>query len=194
MDLRDIVVVGHSTGGGEVVRFAARPGAGRVSKVVTVGSVAPVMVQSASNPEGTPIGAFDEIRADVLADRSQFYQELSVPFYGANRAGAAVSQGQRDQFWRLGMQVGLKAAYDCVKAFSETDFTDDLRALQVPILIAHGDDDQIVPIARLGPQGDRAGQAGHPQGVPRRPARHPGRLPARFRRGPVGLHRRVNQP
>ncbi|MGB8381881.1 MAG: alpha/beta hydrolase [Dermatophilaceae bacterium] len=147
LDLRDIVVVGHSTGGGEVVRYAARSGAGRVSKVVTVGSVAPVMVQSASNPEGTPIGAYDEIRAAVLADRSQFFQDLSIPFYGANRAGAAVSQGQRDQFWRLGMQVGLKAAYDCVKAFSETDFTDDLRALQVPVLIAHGDDDQVVPIA-----------------------------------------------
>lgn len=147
LDLRDIVVVGHSTGGAEVVRFAARHGAQRVSKVVTVGSVAPVMLQSAANPEGTPMAAFDGNRADVLADRSQFFIDLSVPFYGANRDGSTVSQGQRDQFWRLGMQVGLKAAYDCIKAFSESDCTDDLRALAVPVLVAHGDDDQIVPIA-----------------------------------------------
>ncbi|MGX6603517.1 alpha/beta fold hydrolase [Micromonosporaceae bacterium Da 78-11] len=147
LGLTDIILVGHSTGGGEVVRFAAQHGAGRVAKIATAGAVPPVMVKSASNPEGTPIEAFDGIRAGVLADRSQFYQDLSVAFFGTNREGSTISQGQRDEFWRLGMQVGLKGAYDCVKAFSETDFTEDLKALDVPIFIAHGGDDQIVPIA-----------------------------------------------
>jgi non-heme chloroperoxidase len=146
LDLNDVVLVGHSTGGGEVVRYAARHGESRVAKIVTAGAVPPAMVKSETNPEGTPIEAFDEIRAGVLADRSQFYQDLSAAFFGSNREGSAISQGQRDQFWRLGMQVGLKGAYDCIKAFSETNFTDDLRALKVPMLIAHGDDDQIVPI------------------------------------------------
>jgi non-heme chloroperoxidase len=147
LDLRDVILVGHSTGGGEVVRYAARHGGDRVAKIVTAGAVPPIMLKSASNPEGTPIEAFDQIRAGVLADRSQFYQDLSAPFFGANRPGSTISQGQRDQFWRLGMQVGLKGAYDCIKAFSETDFTSDLQALNVPVLIAQGDDDQIVPIA-----------------------------------------------
>jgi non-heme chloroperoxidase len=147
LNLTDIIVVGHSTGGGEVVRFAARHGAGRVVKVATAGAVPPVMVKSESNPEGTPIEAFDQIRAGVLADRSQYYKDLSVPFFGKNREGSTISQGQCDQFWRLGMQVGLQAAYDCIKAFSETDFTEDLKALDVPVFLAHGDDDQIVPIA-----------------------------------------------
>jgi non-heme chloroperoxidase len=146
LDLQNVILVGHSTGGGEVVRYAARHADGRVAKIVTAGAVPPVMVKSESNPEGTPIEAFDEIRAAVLADRSQFYKDLSAAFFGTNREGSVISQGQRDQFWRLGMQVGLKAAYDCVRAFSETDFTDDLRAVKVPMLIAHGDDDQIVPI------------------------------------------------
>jgi non-heme chloroperoxidase len=146
LDLRDVILVGHSTGGGEVVRYAARHGSGRVAKIVTAGAVPPVMVKSESNPEGMPIEAFDEMRGAVLADRSQFYKDLSAAFFGTNREGSVVSQGQRDQFWRLGMQVGLKAAYDCVRAFSETDFTDDLRAVKVPMLIAHGDEDQIVPI------------------------------------------------
>jgi len=146
LDLQDFILVGHSTGGGEVVRYAAQHGAGRVAKIVTAGAVPPVMVQSATNPEGTPIEAFDQIRAAVLADRSQFYQDLSAAFFGTNREGSTISQGQRDQFWRLGMQVGVKGAYDCIKAFSETDFTDDLKAIAVPMLIAHGDDDQIVPI------------------------------------------------
>jgi non-heme chloroperoxidase len=147
LDLRDLVVVGHSTGGGEVVRYAAQHGAGRVAKVVTAGAVPPIMVRSDSNPEGTPIEAFDEIRANVLADRSQFWQDLANPFYGANLDGARVSQGLKDDFWRQGMLVNLAAAYDCVKAFSETDQNADLAALDVPILIAHGDADQIVPIA-----------------------------------------------
>jgi non-heme chloroperoxidase len=147
LDLQDLVVIGHSTGGGEVVRYAAQHGVGRVAKVITAGAVPPVMVKSESNPEGTPIEAFDDIRAGVLKDRSQFYQDLSVPFFGANRDGSNVSQGARDDFWRQGMLVNLAAAYDCVKAFSETDFTEDLKALDVPIFLAHGDDDQIVPIA-----------------------------------------------
>lgn len=146
LDLKDLVVIGHSTGGGEVVRYAAQYGKGRVVKVITAGAVPPVMVKSESNPEGTPIGAFDDIRAGVLGDRSQFYQDLAVPFFGANRDGAVVSQGAKDDFWRQGMLVNLAAAYDCVKAFSETDFTEDLKELEVPILIAQGDDDQIVPI------------------------------------------------
>jgi non-heme chloroperoxidase len=147
LDLRDIVLIGHSTGGGEVVRYAARHGSGRVAKVITVGAVPPVMVKSESNPDGTPIEAFDAIREGVRKDRSQFYQDLSGPFFGANREGSKVSQGARDDFWRQGMLVGLKAAYDCVAAFSETDFTEDLKSLDVPIFIAQGDDDQIVPIA-----------------------------------------------
>lgn len=147
LDLHDLVVIGHSTGGGEVVKYAATYGKGRVVKVITAGAVPPHMVQSDSNPEGTPISAFDGIREGVLKDRSQFYKDLSEPFYGANREGSSVSQGAKDDFWRQGMLVNLAAAYDCVKAFSETDQTDDLTAIDVPILIAHGDDDQIVPIA-----------------------------------------------
>jgi non-heme chloroperoxidase len=147
LDLRDLVLIGHSTGGGEVVRYAARYGNGRVAKIITVGAVPPLMLQTPDNPEGTPIEVFDGIRAGVLADRSQFYQDLAESFFGANREGAQVSQGAKDDFWRQGMLVNLSAAYDCVKAFSETDQTDDLAAIEVPMLIAHGDDDQIVPIA-----------------------------------------------
>ncbi|WP_395244031.1 alpha/beta fold hydrolase [Agromyces sp. MMS24-K17] len=149
LDLRDLSLIGHSTGGGEVVRYAARHGQpqGRVAKVITAGAVPPVMVKSESNPEGTPIEVFDGIRAAVLKDRSQFFQDLSESFFGFNRPGAEVSQGARDDFWRQGMLAGLKAAYDCIAQFSETDFTEDLQALDVPILLAHGDDDQIVPIA-----------------------------------------------
>jgi non-heme chloroperoxidase len=146
LDLHDVVVIGHSTGGGEVVKYAATYGKGRVAKVITAGAVPPIMVKSEANPEGTPIEAFDAIREGLLKDRSQFYQDLSAPFYGANRAGAKVSQGARDEFWRESMLVNLAAAYDCVKAFSETDQTGDLQAIDVPMLIAQGDDDQIVPI------------------------------------------------
>lgn len=147
LDLRDVVVIGHSTGGGEVVKYAAQYGKGKVAKVVTAGAVPPIMLKSESNPEGTPVEAFDEIRQNVLKDRSQFWKDLSEPFYGANRAGSAVSQGAKDDFWRQGMLVNLAAAYDCVKAFSETDQTEDLKAIDVPIMIAQGDDDQIVPYA-----------------------------------------------
>jgi non-heme chloroperoxidase len=145
LGLRDVILVGHSTGGGEVVRYAARYGAGNVAKLVTVGAVPPVMVKSDTNPDGLPLEVFDGLRAGVLADRSQFFQDLSAPFFGTNQ-GYQVSQGQRDQFWRLGMQMGLTNAYDCIEAFSETDFTQDLLALDMPVLIAHGDRDQIVPI------------------------------------------------
>jgi non-heme chloroperoxidase len=147
LDLTDLVLIGHSTGGGEVVRYAAQHGKGRVAKVITAGAVPPLMVQTPDNPEGTPIEVFDGIRAGVLGDRSQFYQDLSESFFGANREGSNVSQGAKDDFWRQGMLVNLSAAYDCIKAFSETDQTEDLKAIDVPMLIAHGDDDQIVPIA-----------------------------------------------
>jgi non-heme chloroperoxidase len=147
LDLEDLVVIGHSTGGGEVVRYAAQHGAGRVTKVITAGAVPPLMVKTEANPEGAPIEVFDGIREGVLKDASQYYRDLAWAFFGANREGSAVSEGAREDFWRQGMLVNLAAAYDCIKAFSETDFTDDLKALDVPIFIAHGDDDQIVPIA-----------------------------------------------
>jgi len=147
LDLHDAVLVGHSTGGGEVTRYIGRHGTSRVAKAVLVGAVSPLMLKTPANPEGTPIEAFDGIRASVAGDRSQFYKDLSAPFYGANRQGSTVSQGVRDMFWLWSMQVGLKAAYDCVKAFSETDLTTDLEKFDVPTLIIHGDDDQIVPIA-----------------------------------------------
>jgi len=146
LDLRDAVLVGHSTGGGEVVRYLGRHGSARVAKAVTVGAVPPLMLKTDANPGGTPIEAFDAIRQGVLADRSQFYKDLSAPFYGANRPGSTVSQGLRDSFWAMSILVGLKGAYDCIKAFSETDMTGDLKKIDVPFLIIHGDDDQIVPI------------------------------------------------
>jgi non-heme chloroperoxidase len=146
LDLTDLALIGHSTGGGEVVRYAAQHGVGRVSKIITAGAVPPIMVKSEANPEGTPIEAFDAIREGVATDRSQFYLDLAQAFFGFNRDGAKVSQGAIQDFWRQGMLLDIKGAYDCVKAFSETDFTEDLKALDVPILLAHGDDDQIVPI------------------------------------------------
>jgi non-heme chloroperoxidase len=147
LDLRDVILVGHSTGGGEVVKYAAVHGRERVAKLITAGAVPPIMLKSESNPEGTPIEVFDQIRDGVLKDRSQYWKDLSGPFFGANRQGSKVSQGARDDFWRQGMLVNLAAAYDCVKAFSETDQTSDLQAIDVPMMIAQGDDDQIVPIA-----------------------------------------------
>ena len=146
LDLREVVLVGHSTGGGEVTRYVGRHGTDRVAKVVLLGAIPPLMLKTPANPNGTPIEAFDAIRAGVSSDRSQFYKDLSVPFYGANRPGNQVSQGMRDSFWLWSMQVGLKGAYDCIKAFSETDLTEDLQQIDVPTLIIHGDDDQIVPI------------------------------------------------
>ena len=147
LDLHEAILVGHSTGGGEVTRYLGRHGTARVAKAVLLGAVPPLMVRTDANPAGQPIEAFDAIRSGVAADRSQFYKELSEPFYGGNRPGSTLSQGTRDAFWLMSMQVGLKGALDCIKAFSETDFTEDLRRIDVPTLIAHGDDDQIVPIA-----------------------------------------------
>jgi non-heme chloroperoxidase len=147
LDLHDAIHVGHSTGGGEVARYIARHGTERVFGAVLVGAVVPLMLKTPQNPEGTPIEAFDQIRASVLADRSQFFKDLSAPFYGANRPGSKVSQGVRDTFWLQGMLAGLVACYECVKAFSETDQTEDLKKFDIPTLIVHGDDDQIVPIA-----------------------------------------------
>ena len=146
LDLRDAIHVGHSTGGGEVARYIGRHGTGRVGKAVLIGAITPLMLKTPANPEGTPIEAFDQIRAGVQADRSQFFKDLTMAFYGANRPGATVSQGLRDSFWAQGMQAGFKAAYDCIKVFSETDLTEDLKRFDVPTLIMHGDDDQIVPI------------------------------------------------
>jgi non-heme chloroperoxidase len=147
LDLHDTILVGHSTGGGEVAHYIGRHGTTRLAKAVLVGAVPPLMLKTASNPGGLPIEVFDQIRAGVITDRSQYYKELSVPFYGANRPGSKVSQGILDMFWLWSMQVGLKAAYDCIKAFSETDQTEDLKRFDIPTLIIHGDDDQIVPIA-----------------------------------------------
>jgi non-heme chloroperoxidase len=146
LDLTDVILVGHSTGGGEVTRYIGRHGSSRVAKAVLLGAITPLMLKTDANPGGTPIEAFDGIRAGLLADRSQFYKDLSAPFYGANRPDSTVSQGVRDAFWLWSMQVGLKGAFDCVKVFSETDLTEDLKRFDVPTLIVHGDDDQIVPI------------------------------------------------
>ena len=146
LDLKDAIHVGHSTGGGEVARYIGRHGTRRVAKAVLIGAITPLMLKTAANPGGLPIEAFDQIRAGVTADRSQFFKDLSGPFYGANRPGAKVSQGLRDSFWLQGMQAGFKGVYDCIQVFSETDLTEDLKKFDVPTLILHGDDDQIVPI------------------------------------------------
>jgi non-heme chloroperoxidase len=146
LDLRDAIHVGHSTGGGEVARYLGRHGTGRVAKAVLIGAVPPLMLKTPNNPGGLPIDAFDQMRAAVAADRSQFFKDLTMPFYGYNRPGAKVSEGVRDSFWLQGMLAGHKSALDCIKAFSETDFTEDLKKIDVPTLIMHGDDDQIVPI------------------------------------------------
>ena len=172
LDLKDAVHVGHSTGGGEVVRYVARHGTNRVAKVVLIGAIPPLMLRTDANPGGLPIERFDGIRTNILDDRSQFFKDLAVPFYGANRAGAKVSQGVRDSFWRQSMQAGLKNVFDCVKAFSETDHTDDLRRLNVPALLIHGDDDQIVPIGasahlavKLAPNSELKIYPGAPHGL-----------------------------
>ena len=146
LDLKDAIHVGHSTGGGEVARYIGRHGTRRVAKAVLISAIPPVMVKSDANPDGVPLEVFDGIRAGVLADRAQFYKDLTVPFFGVNREGAKVSQGLRDFFWLQSMMGGLKGEYDCIKAFSETNFVEDLKRFDVPTLILHGDDDQIVPI------------------------------------------------
>ena len=151
LDLRDAIHIGHSTGGGEVARYVARHGNGRVAKAVLISAVPPVMVQSGSNPGGLPIEVFDSIRDGTANNRAQFYMDITLPFYGYNRPGATAVQGVRDNWWRQGMMGGVKAQYDCIEAFSETDFTEDLRAIEVPTLVMHGEDDQIVPFADSAP-------------------------------------------
>ncbi len=146
LDLRDPVHVGHSTGGGEVARYIGRHGTKRVARAVLIAAVPPLMLRTAANPGGLPMELFDQLRANILADRSQFFKELSLPFYGYNRPGARVSEAIRESFWLQGMMAGFPAAYFCIKAFSETDQTEDLKKIDVPTLIIHGDDDQIVPI------------------------------------------------
>ena len=146
LDLRDITMVGHSTGGGEVARYIGRHGTKRVVKAVLIAAVPPIMLKTAANPEGLPIELFDGLRAALLKDRSQTYKEFAAQFFGANRSGAQVSQGILDQFWLWSMQCGLKNAYESIKAFSETDFTEDLRKIDIPTLVMHGEDDQIVPV------------------------------------------------
>jgi non-heme chloroperoxidase len=152
LDLKDAIHVGHSTGGGEVARYVARHGKGRVAKAVLIGAVPPIMVKTAANPGGLPIEVFDGFRAALAANRAQFFLDVpSGPFYGFNRPGAKVFQGVIQNWWRQGMMGGAKAHYDCIKAFSETDFTEDLKQIDVPVLVMHGDDDQIVPFADSAP-------------------------------------------
>jgi non-heme chloroperoxidase len=150
LDLKDAVMVGHSTGGGEVARYLGRHGSKRVAKAVLIGAVPPLMLKTAQNPGGLPIAVFDGLRAGVAADRSQFYKDLTLPFYGYNREGAKISEGVQDSFWLQGMLGSHKSQYDTIKAFSETDFTEDLKKIDIPTLVLHGDDDQIVPIGAAG--------------------------------------------
>ncbi|GEP90603.1 non-heme chloroperoxidase [Chitinophaga terrae (ex Kim and Jung 2007)] len=145
LDLKDAIHVGHSTGGGEVIRYTAKYGKGRVARAVLISAVTPIMVQNESNPDGVPIAVFDDIRNNTAKHRSQFYQDITLPFYGFNREGAKVSQGIRDNWWRQGMMGAINAHYECVKAFSETDFREDLKSVDIPVLVMHGEDDQIVP-------------------------------------------------
>jgi non-heme chloroperoxidase len=147
LDLKNAIHVGHSTGGGEVTRYIGRHGTKRVAKAVLIGAIPPLMLKTAANPDGLPMEVFDQLRASVVADRSQFWKDLSMPFYGYNRPGAKVSQGVRESFWLQGMMAGFPASYFCIKVFSETDLTEDLKKIDVPTLVLHGDDDQIVPIA-----------------------------------------------
>jgi non-heme chloroperoxidase len=150
LDLKDAIMVGHSTGGGEVARYLGRYGAKRVSKAVLISSVPPLMLQTEKNPAGLPLSVFDGLRAALTANRPQFYKDITLPFYGYNRPGAKISEGIREHWWLQGMLGGVKAHYDCIKAFSETDFTEDLKKIDIPVLVMHGDDDQIVPIVAAG--------------------------------------------
>ena len=173
LDLRDAIHVGHSTGGGEVARYIGRHGTKRVSAAVLVSAIPPLMLKTSANPEGLPIEVFDQLREGVRKDRSQFFKDLSGPFYGANRPGSTVSQGVRDEFWLQGMIAGFPACYDCIKVFSETDTTEDLKKIDVPTLIIHGDDDQIVPIvasalksSKIVPNAELKIYQGAPHGLP----------------------------
>jgi non-heme chloroperoxidase len=172
LDLTGATLVGHSTGGGEVARYIGRHGTKRVAKAVLIAAVPPIMLKTPANPEGLPLEVFDNLRSSLIKDRSQFYQDLAPMFYGANRPGAKVSQGTLDQFWLWSMQAGLKNAYESIKAFSETDFTEDLKKFDVPTLVLHGEDDQIVPVrdssmksARLIPGAKDVYYPGAPHGI-----------------------------
>jgi len=151
LDLTNVIMVGHSTGGGEVARYLGRHGTKRVAKAVLISAVPPLMVKTEANPLGAPIAVFDGLRTALAANRPQFYRDITLPFYGYNRPGATISEGIREHWWLQGMLGGMKAHYDCIKAFSETDFTEDLKKIDIPMLVLHGDDDQIVPIAAAGP-------------------------------------------
>jgi non-heme chloroperoxidase len=151
LDLQDAIMVGHSTGGGEVARYLGRHGTKRVSKAVLISAVPPLMLKTEKNPTGLPMSAFDALRAALAANRPQFYKDITLPFYGYNRPGAKISEGIREHWWLQGMLGGMKAHYDCIKAFSETDFTEDLKKIDIPVLVMHGDDDQIVPIVASAP-------------------------------------------
>jgi non-heme chloroperoxidase len=173
LDLRNAVHVGHSTGGGEVARYVAKYGKGRVASAVLISSVPPIMLKSAKNPGGLPIEVFDQFREQTAKNRPKFFMDVTLPFYGYNRPGAVINEGVRQNWWRQGMMGGVKALYDCVKAFSETDFTEDLKAIDVPTLVMHGEDDQIVPFADSGPMSAKLLRncetrfyAGFPHGMP----------------------------
>jgi non-heme chloroperoxidase len=173
LDLKNAIHVGHSTGGGEVIRYVAKHGAGRVAKAVLISAVTPIMAKTASNPDGIPLAIFDEIRQGTAFNRPQYFEDFTIPFYGYNREGAKISQGVRDNWWRQGMMGGIKAHYDCIKAFSETDFTEDLKSVDVPVLFLHGEDDQIVPFplsapkaVRLVKNGKLISYPGFPHGMP----------------------------
>jgi len=173
LDLKNAVHIGHSTGGGEVIRYVAKHGKGRVAKAVLISSVTPIMVQTEKNTGGIPMSVFDEIRVGTATHRSQYFQDFTIPFFGYNRPGAKISQGIRDNWWRQGMMGGIKAHYDCIKVFSETDFTEDLKAVDLPVLVMHGEDDQVVPFAltaakavKLLKNGKLISYPGFPHGMP----------------------------
>ena len=173
LDLKNAIHVGHSTGGGEVIRYVAKHGKGRVAKAVLISAVTPIMAKTPNNPEGIPMSVFDEIREGTATKRPQYFQDFTLPFYGYNRPGAKISQGIRDNWWRQGMMGGIKAHYDCIKAFSETDFTEDLKNVDIPVLVLHGEDDQIVPFPLSGAKavkllknGKLISYPGFPHGMP----------------------------
>ena len=169
---KNAVHIGHSTGGGEVTRYVAQHGKGRVAKAVIISAIPPGLLKSEKNPDGLPMEVFDGLRDGTANHRSQFYQDITMPFYGYNRPGAKISQGIRDNWWRQGMMGGIKAQYDCIKALSETEFYDDLKIIDVPVLVMHGEDDQIAPFRGYRGKLDQAPEARHPESVSRFPARH----------------------
>ncbi|GAB3782347.1 alpha/beta hydrolase [Spirosoma horti] len=173
LDLKDAIHIGHSTGGGEVIHYVAKHGQGRVAKAVLISAVTPLMVQTEANPDGVPMSVFDEIREGTAKHRPQYFQDFTLPFYGYNREGATISQGIRDNWWRQGMMGSIKAHYDGIKAFSETDFTEDLKSVDIPVLVLHGEDDQIVPFpisgakaVKLLKHGKLISYPGFPHGMP----------------------------